>query len=244
MTLYLIGTGLWDAKDISLKGLEALRMCSKVYLENYTSKLSSTLEQLEAIYGKKIILADRTMVETQSGELFIAPAKNENIALLIIGDVFSATTHISIYMSARKAGVSCEVIPNASIVSGIGILGLEIYKYGKITSIPFHNEKVVSPVEIIKLNQHHGMHTLILFDLDPGKNKFMKVPQAVDYLLMNSMEPETLALACAGIGSPHPEIKSGQLRSLRSFNSSLIPQCMVIPGKLHFVEEEAVAMWK
>ena len=32
MVLYLIGLGLADEHDITLKGLEAVRSCSKVYL--------------------------------------------------------------------------------------------------------------------------------------------------------------------------------------------------------------------
>ena len=39
MVLYLIGLGLADEEDITLKGLKAVRSCSKVYLESYTSIL-------------------------------------------------------------------------------------------------------------------------------------------------------------------------------------------------------------
>ena len=39
--LYLIGLGLGDEKDITVKGLEIIKQkCEKVYLENYTSILS------------------------------------------------------------------------------------------------------------------------------------------------------------------------------------------------------------
>ena len=34
MTLYFIGIGLSDEKDISVKGLEIIRKCDSVYLEN------------------------------------------------------------------------------------------------------------------------------------------------------------------------------------------------------------------
>lgn len=44
--LYLIGLGLGDAKDITVKGLEAVRRCSRVYLENYTSVLTVGKEAL------------------------------------------------------------------------------------------------------------------------------------------------------------------------------------------------------
>lgn len=37
--LYLIGLGLGDPKDITVKGLEILKTCNYVYLESYTSIL-------------------------------------------------------------------------------------------------------------------------------------------------------------------------------------------------------------
>ena len=37
--LYLIGLGLGDERDITLRGLESVKRCSKVYLEAYTSIL-------------------------------------------------------------------------------------------------------------------------------------------------------------------------------------------------------------
>lgn len=44
--LYLVGLGLGDAKDITVKGLEAVRRCGRVYLEAYTSVLAVGKEAL------------------------------------------------------------------------------------------------------------------------------------------------------------------------------------------------------
>lgn len=44
--LYFIGLGLGDAKDITVKGLEIIRQCSRVYLEAYTSILTVGKEAL------------------------------------------------------------------------------------------------------------------------------------------------------------------------------------------------------
>lgn len=44
--LYLIGLGLGDATDITVKGLQAVRSCSRVYLEAYTSVLTVGKEAL------------------------------------------------------------------------------------------------------------------------------------------------------------------------------------------------------
>lgn len=38
--LYIVGLGLGDEKDITIRGLEAVRKCDKVYMEAYTSLLS------------------------------------------------------------------------------------------------------------------------------------------------------------------------------------------------------------
>lgn len=44
--LYLVGLGLGDAKDISVKGLEIVRRADKVFLEAYTSVLTVGKEAL------------------------------------------------------------------------------------------------------------------------------------------------------------------------------------------------------
>lgn len=44
--LYLVGLGLGDAKDITVKGLEVVRQCRRVYLEAYTSVLTVGKEAL------------------------------------------------------------------------------------------------------------------------------------------------------------------------------------------------------
>lgn len=37
--LYIVGLGLADERDITVKGLDAVKKCKKVYLEAYTSIL-------------------------------------------------------------------------------------------------------------------------------------------------------------------------------------------------------------
>jgi diphthamide biosynthesis methyltransferase len=39
MVLFVIGLGLGDEKDITVKGLEAVKSCDRIYLEAYTSIL-------------------------------------------------------------------------------------------------------------------------------------------------------------------------------------------------------------
>jgi len=46
---YVIGLGLGDAKDVTVKGFEIIRKCDRVYLESYTSVLTVQQETLVCI---------------------------------------------------------------------------------------------------------------------------------------------------------------------------------------------------
>ena len=101
--IYIIGTGLSDGNDISVKGLEAIKSCSKIYLEIYTSKLNCEISELEKNYGKTISSVDREFVE--DGTQILSEAKENNVALLIIGDPLSATTHWDLLTRAKKENI-------------------------------------------------------------------------------------------------------------------------------------------
>ena len=235
--LYLIGLGLNDEKDITIKGLEAIKKCKEIYLENYTSKLQVSKKDLEKFYKKKIIEANRNLIENNFDEI-IKKSKKANIALLIIGDIFSATTHISIYNRCRELNCKVEVINNSSILNAVGITGLELYKFGKITSIPF-DLNVTTPIEVINFNLKNDLHSLILLDLDIEKNRFLTINQACEYLIKNNIKEKVIA--CARLGSKNFIIKYGSLERIKDINFGKPPYCLIIPGKnLHFVEEESL----
>lgn len=44
--LYVIGLGLGDVKDITVKGLEIVKSCELIYLEAYTSILTCGQEEM------------------------------------------------------------------------------------------------------------------------------------------------------------------------------------------------------
>lgn len=243
MALYMIGIGLNDEKDITVNGLEAVKKCDFVYLEGYTSKLQCSIDDLEKFYGKKIIVADRELVEKKAEETILKNAKEKDAAFLVIGDVFGATTHTDLRMRALKDSINVHIVNNASILNAIGITGLELYKFGKTTSIPFNNENVKTPYDVLRENQKMGLHTLFLLDLDPKNEKYLTANDAVKYLIKQGLSEETLCVGCARIGSGSPIIKSGKAKELLDYDFGEAPHCLVIPGKLHFVEEEALSMW-
>lgn len=119
----MIGLGLSDEKDITIKGFEAVKSSSKIYLESYTAILMINRKKLETYYEKEIIEADREFVESGCEEM-INQARDEIVSFLVVGDPFCATTHSDLYIRCIENGVKVEVIHNASIVSAVGCCGL------------------------------------------------------------------------------------------------------------------------
>lgn len=243
MTLCFIGLGLGNEKDITLKGLETAKKCSELYLENYTSVLNCSVKSLENLFKKKVLLADRDLVEKKA-EIILDKAKNKDIGFLVVGDPFGATTHIDLMLRAKEKKVNVKVIHNTSIITAVGVVGLELYKYGKITSIPFENENIKTPYNVLKQNLDSGLHTLFLLDLNPKERRFMTVNEAITYLLREGMEKDKLVVGCAGIGSEKEVIKAGKAKDLLKEKFTVTPQCLIVPGKLHFMEEEALNIYK
>ena len=240
MTLYLIGIGLSSEKDITVKGFETIKKCDFVYLESYTSILQCSIKDLERFYNKKIIPADRKQIEINTKEI-LDNAKKYDTALLIIGDPLCATTHISIILKAKQQNIPVKIINNASIVSAIGMTGLEVYKFGKITSIPFNNENIKTPFEVFKNNYKNNLHTLFLLDLDPINKKFMTIKQALEYLIKQGLSKDQLCIGCARIGSENPTIITGKTEEISNQDFGKPPYCLVIPAKnLHFIEKDAI----
>ena len=169
--LYIIGLGLSDFEDITVKGLKAIQSSSKIYLEHYTSILGGGADykdHLEEFYKKKITLADRTMVEQNSDEI-IEQAQKSIVSFLVVGDPFGATTHTDLILRAVEKNVPYKVIHNASIMNAVGCCGLQLYNFGETISICFWSEsenwRPKSYFSKIGENRTRGLHTLCLLDI-------------------------------------------------------------------------------
>ena len=172
--LYLVGLGLGDVKDITVKGLETIRSCDKVFLEAYTSVLLHTeVSTLEKYYGKSVTIADREMVETQSEDI-LDPAVEGDVAFLVVGDPLGATTHTDMILRAVERGIPYKVIHNASIMNAIASTGLQLYNFGDTVSICLWKEgwKPASFVDKIVKNLRNGLHVLCLLDIRVGLLKY------------------------------------------------------------------------
>lgn len=106
------------------------------------------------------------MVETASDEI-LSGSKEADVALLVVGDPFGATTHADIVLRARELSIPVEVVHNASILNAVGTCGLQLYNFGQTVSIPFWTDswKPDSWLKRIEENAKLGLHTLVLLDI-------------------------------------------------------------------------------
>lgn len=267
---YIIGLGLGDCKDITVKGLEIIKKCDRIYLESYTSILGCSTEELEAFYGHKLIIADREMVEQQA-DIILEGAHEKDIAFLVVGDPFGATTHTDLILRAKQNNINVKVIHNASIMNAVGCCGLQLYTFGETISIPYWTDtwKPDSFFEKIISNYKRNLHTLCLLDIkvkEPTlesltKKKreympplFMSVKEASSQILEilerqehtePSISEETLCIGLARVGRDDETIKAGSLKTMADVDLGPPLHCMVIVAPtLHPLELEYVEQFR
>jgi diphthine synthase len=252
MTLYLIGLGLGDEQGLTLAGLAAAKRCGMVYLETYTSPTPSR-QALERLIGKPVLPAGRQLVEQDAERTLLAAAKDGDACLLVPGDPYAATTHMDLALRARQLKIPIQAIHNASILTAVGETGLQLYKFGRTGSIPFPapGYEPETPYDLLKENQKAGSHTLFLLDLKPDEGRHMAVNDAIRILQKievrrgeKAFTGETPCIGCARLGRPDSRIRAGPAKALVKEDFGPPPHCLIIPGRLHFIEEEALAQWQ
>ena len=248
MALYFIGMGLYDEKDITLKGLEVARRCDEVFAEFYTSLLAgTTLERIEGLIGKPIKRLTREDVELNFERIVLPEAKEKDVAFLTAGDPMVATTHADLRIRAKRAGIESHVIHAPSIYSAVAVTGLQIYKFGKSATVayPEKNWFPTSHYDVIRENRERGLHTLLFLDIKAEQNLYMTANEAMEILLkVEEMKkagvftPGTLVVVLARAGSLNPTIRAGYVKDMIERDFGRQPHVLIVPGRLHIVEAE------
>lgn len=232
--IYLIGLGL-NEKGISLEGLEVVKNCQKVYLEKYTVDFPYKFERLEKIIKKKITTLSRGEVES---EKLVNEATKEDIALLIYGCPLFATTHESLLIDCKNKKIKTKVIYSASIFDAISETGLQLYKFGKISTIPKwqKNFEPDSFLDYVLNNKTIEAHSLILVDIGLGfKDALQQLEKSCE---KKGIKIEKL-IVCSKMGCKNFKIFYGNIEKLKSKKIDS-PYCFIIPSKLHFIEKESL----
>ncbi|KAJ2953325.1 hypothetical protein O0L34_g913 [Tuta absoluta] len=265
---YLIGLGLGDAKDITVRGLEIVKKCDKVYLEAYTSILTVGKEVLEEFYGRPLILADRELCEGSIDDV-LKEAKDQEIALLVVGDPLGATTHTDMILRARQFGAKVQIVHNASIMNAVSCCGLQLYNFGETVSIPYWTEtwQPDSFFEKIIGNYSRNLHTLCLLDIkvkEPTEEsltkkvrqymdpKFMSVKEAAAQLVQiierkpeSGLTKDSLVVGLSRVGAPEQAVAARSLAAMQHCALGPPLHSLVIPAPdLHPLELDYLAQFR
>ncbi|MBI4896470.1 MAG: diphthine synthase [Candidatus Aenigmarchaeota archaeon] len=239
--LVLVGLGLNDEGDVTLKAIEELKHCDKVCCELYTNKWQGNIEKLSHLIGKPIAVLSRSHVES---DVLIHEAKKYRVALLVSGDPLSATTHYELLAACRAQGIETRVVHASSIFTAVAETGLDLYKFGRTTTLVFPSKSYhpQSPYDMIAQNKAAGLHTLVLLDIQEEAKTYMTVHQALE-LIMQQETLKTIAaqplFACCGLGSTMHVIRYGTCTELlRDASLTQVPAVLVIPGILSHKEQE------
>jgi diphthine synthase len=257
--LSLVGLGLGDERDITVRGLETVKKADTVFLESYTAILSDA-SRLEAAFGKPCVVADREMVE--SGAVLDDCRKGKHVALLVVGDPFGATTHSDLVVRCHEEGFKVDVVHNASILNAVGCCGLQLYRFGQVLSLCFWTEtwRPTSWFERLVENRRIGVHTLLLLDikvkevsdenLARGRRifepaRFMTIQQAVHQVLAVEAErntgtlgPRTIACGVARVGAADQQIVVAPLEELAKVDFGGPLHSLAIAGDIHECETD------
>lgn len=206
------------------------------------------------------------MVESRSDEI-LRDADTKDVAFLVVGDPFSATTHTDLALRCRQhePPIPVRTLPNASILTAVGATGLSLYNFGQTVSMVFFTEswKPSSFYDRIVENASLKLHTLVLLDIkvkEPdlqamarGKiiyepPRFMTVAQCASQMLEVEDErqqgvcsKDALAVGVARLGSADQQIMAGTLEDLSTADLGRPLQSLVLCGEeMHEMEWEFV----
>ena len=176
-----------------------------------------------------------------------------------------ATTHTDLVLRARELNVPVRSIPNASIMSAVGVTGLQLYNFGQTVSMVFFTEtwKPSSFYDRVKENRSIGLHTLVLLDIKVKEQsienlargrkifeppRFMTAAQCACQMLETEEErsegiygSDSLAVAVARVGAKNQKIVSGTLQQLAEVDMGPPLHSLILLGsRVHDLERDYI----
>ena len=218
-----------------------------MYLEAFTSPFSQTHEEeIKKIVNGNFKIAKRWLVE--DGQEILKAAKNSTVILLSYGDPYVATTHIELRTRAKLENIETNTIHSASAVTSmIGEAGLQFYKVGRVVTIMNEKKSTITPYTNIFKNLTQGLHSIILLEYNHDKKYFLDPKNAILDLLdiekeqkRTVLSDDTFAIIASRIGFETQKIISGKFSNLLKIDFGEPPHSIIIPGKLHFTESDAI----
>jgi len=247
--LWFIGLGVSGPDSIPKEVGKIIQKADLVYLESFTSPIYKEHEEdIKNLVNGNFKIAKRWLVE--DGQEILKAAKNSTVVLLSYGDPYIATTHIELRTRAKLENIETKTAHSASaITSMIGEVGLQYYKVGRIVTIMSEKKSITTPYRIIFKNLIEGIHSVILLEYNQDENFFLDPKDAILSLLdaekeqkQNVVNENTFAVVVSRIGLKTQKITSGKFTNLLKTNFGEPPHSIIITGKLHFTESDAISV--
>ena len=248
--LSFVGLGISGFESIPIEGLDAISTADIVYLEQFTSPIGkSDLEKIQNAIKGEFKPAKRWLVE--DGNEILENAKEKNVVLLSYGDPYIATTHIELRARAIENKTETRSIhASSSLTSMIGECGLHFYKVGRIATIMSEMKSLTTPYYVIYKNLIEGNHTVLLLEYNQDKDFFLDPNDALKGLLETEkgqrrkvITESSYVIVASRIGFEDQTIISGKISSLAKTNFGKPPHTIIIPGRLHFTESDALKLF-
>ena len=248
--LSFVGLGISGFESIPIEGLDAISKADIVYLEQFTSPIGkSDLEKIQNAIKGEFRPAKRWLVE--DGNEILEMAKEKNVVLLSYGDPYIATTHIELRGRAIENKTQTQSIhASSSLTSMIGECGLHFYKVGRIATIMSEMKSLTTPYYVIYKNLIEGNHTVLLLEYNQDKDFFLDPKDALKGLLETEqgqrrkvITESSYIIVASRIGFKDQTIISGKISNLLKKDFGKPPHTVIIPGKLHFTESDALRLF-
>ena len=132
----------------------------------------------------------------------------------------------------------------------IGECGLHHYKVGRPVTIMREIPSLTTVYYTIYENMVKGSHSLLILEFDNSSNFFLDPKDALASLLetekgqkRNVIDQSTFAIVASRIGSKNQKIIAGKISTLVKTDFGKPPHTIIIPGRLHFTEHDAIKIF-
>ena len=247
--LWFVGLGISGTKSIPTEVVKIIQDADVVYLEIFTSPISQMdEEEIKNMVNGSFKIAKRWLVE--DGQEILKASKSSTVVLLSYGDPYMATTHIELRTRAELENIETKTVHSASIITSmIGEAGLQFYKVGRVVTIMNEKKSTITPYTAINKNLTQGLHSVILLEYNHEKKYFLDPKNAITNLLdiekeqkRTILNDDTFAIIASRIGFETQKIISGKFSDLLKIDFGDPPHSVIIPGKLHFTESDAISV--
>jgi diphthine synthase len=248
--LWFIGLGISGIDGISNDTIKILKKADLVFFENFTSPMpKSEQSKIKKLVKKKFRAAPRWIVE--DGKMILSEAKKRMVVLLVYGDPYIATTHIELRTRAEIGKIKTKTVHAASAIpSLIGECGLQYYKIGRPVTIMREQQSWSTVYYTIYENLVKGMHSILILEYSGIENFFLDPRDAISSLSFteneqkrNIIDESTFTIVASRIGSRTQSIIAGKLSNLAKMNFGKPPHTIIIPGRMHFTETDALKVF-